>query len=260
MSDSANLSELWQGWKPPDALRRSCPREVSLTRAGIALLVTCGLLMAGGVAVGIAIGAKAKRESANARLLREQGVDSQAEVTRLWIASDGKDRQHRVAYRFTGDDGSTHKSSASVRQSFWKTLAVGAFLPVRYVPSKPGIHYLKVNGPRRTPAWVPYAVGAPMMLAGLLLPLTIQRQKRLLADGRPAPGVITRYRRTQTNHGAQTWISYEFQLLGGGVRKGRASVDRRIGAEGSVICILYDPDNPRRNAPYPMGLVKVATL
>jgi hypothetical protein len=94
---------------------------------------------------------------------------------------------------------------------------------------------------------------------GGLLPLTVRRQRHLLADGRPAPAVVTRYSRLQTEHGAQNIVYYEFALLGGGTCKGRASTNRRLPV-GSAICVLYDPDNPRRSAPYPMCLVKLAAL
>jgi hypothetical protein len=31
-------------------------------------------------------------------------------------------------------------------------------------------------------------------------------------------------------------------------------------AEGSIVTVLYDPNKPRRNAPYPMETVRLAAI
>jgi hypothetical protein len=57
------------------------------------------------------------------------------------------------------------------------------------------------------------------------------------------------------NHGK--FLKYEFSLAGGGVEKGSGGSTRKPPAIGSTICILYDRDNPRRNAPYPFDMTRV---
>ena len=51
-------------------------------------------------------------------------------------------------------------------------------------------------------------------------------------------------------------LLYEFQLLDGTNVKGRSDV-RKVPAEGTALCVLYLPDNPRRNALYPLSLVRL---
>jgi hypothetical protein len=53
------------------------------------------------------------------------------------------------------------------------------------------------------------------------------------------------------------FVLYEFQLLSGTVMKGRSNGGRRTPGVGSPVCVLYDRDNPRRNAVYPLCLVKL---
>ena len=49
-------------------------------------------------------------------------------------------------------------------------------------------------------------------------------------------------------------MTYEFPLLGGGVASGKASASK-TSAVGATIAVLYDPDKPGRNHPYPFSLV-----
>jgi hypothetical protein len=86
----------------------------------------------------------------------------------------------------------------------------------------------------------------------VVLAMLLRKQVRLLTEGRPAPGIVTGWRRTKGG----TVLRYEFVLLNGATAKGRGK-SRRPPAIGSPICVLYDPENPRRNAPYPLCLVKL---
>jgi len=64
---------------------------------------------------------------------------------------------------------------------------------------------------------------------------------------------VTGHRRTKDG----TILRYEFVLLNGATARGAARAD--VLAIGSQVCVLYDPENPRRNAPYPLTLVKLTT-
>ena len=171
--DSSNLSNLLEGWTPPERLDRSWPRPVRLSGRGIVLFVVTGLIAAGGLVEA-------------AFLAHESGHDA-------------------------------------------------------------------------VPAWLPFVVGFFSVAATLVLPFKVHRERHLLADGRPAPAVVTRLRRRRTDHGAQNIVYYEFPLTEGGTCRGHYNIRRRSMPEGSVICVLYDPDDPRRSAPYPTCLVKLVT-
>ena len=239
-----------ENWTPPDGLGYSSLRPVQLTGAGIALLVVAGAMLLGAVAAGIGLGTVFRRQVKDLRLLSEQGVNTDAQITRLWRSS-GKDQQHLLSYRFTVEERE-YVARKGVPSRIWQTLTVGSSLPVRFLPSDPKVNHPTEWSDTPMPNWVPYLVfGALIATAfGCTIPLRIQM--RLLTEGRPAPGIVTGQRRTKNG----TVIRYEFKLLNGATAKGRGQ-SRRPPAIGAPICVLYDPENPRRNAPYPLTLVKL---
>ncbi len=88
----------------------------------------------------------------------------------------------------------------------------------------------------------------------------LRRQRYLLAYGRVAPARITSHgRKMRTQHGSELGqqFFFEFPQLSGAMAKGKAGPSKKPPAIGTVIPVLYDPDNPRRNAPYPLSLYKI---
>jgi hypothetical protein len=237
-------------WTPPDGLGYSSLRPVQLTAAGIALLVLAGAMLLGAVAAGIGLGTTARRQAKDLRLLQEQGVNTDAQITRVWRSS-GKDQQHLASYRFTVQDRA-YTARKGVPARIWQTLRAGSSLPVRYLPSNPKVNHPTGWDDTPMPPLVPYLVFAAMAAVASVLTMLLRKQMQLLTEGRPAPGIVTGHRRTKDG----TVIRYEFQLLNGATAKGRGQ-SRRPPAIGSQICVLYDPENPRRNAPYPLCLVRL---
>ena len=239
-----------ESWTPPDGLGYSSLRPVGLTGGGVALLVVAGMMLLGAVAAAIGLGTTARRQAKDHRLLQEQGVNTDAQITRLWRSGD-KNQQHLVSYRFTVQERE-YVARKGVPSRIWQTLRAGSSLPVRYLPSDPKVNHPTEWDDTPMPNWLPYLLsGALVAIAfGVTIPLRIQM--RLLTEGRPAPGTVTGHRRTKDG----TILRYEFQLLNGATAKGRGQ-SRRPPAIGAPICVLYDPENPRRNAPYPLTLVKL---
>jgi hypothetical protein len=237
-------------WTPPDGLGYSTLRPVQLTGAGIAMLVVAGAMLLGAVAAGIGLGTTARRQAQEHRLLSEQGVSTEAQITRVW-RTGGEDNQHLVSYRFTVQERA-YVARKKVPQRIWQTLKVGSSLPVRFLPSNPKVNHPTGWDDTPMPPWAPYLVFAAMVAVASVLAMLLRKQMQLLTEGRPAPGTVTSHRRTKDG----TIIRYEFQLLNGATAKGRGQT-RRPPAIGSQICVLYDPENPRRNAPYPLRLVKL---
>jgi hypothetical protein len=98
-----------------------------------------------------------------------------------------------------------------------------------------------------------------MAVCGLLIPLPLLSQRRLLANGRAALGHVTSHSAEHHGtHGAKLGkkFHYEFQLLSGATGKGAAGPSKNPPAIGGTICVLYDPETPRKNAPYPLSLVR----
>jgi hypothetical protein len=95
-------------------------------------------------------------------------------------------------------------------------------------------------------------VAAFLAAVGGLFTIPLRYQGWLLAEGRPALAVVTRHAKTDKG----TVIHYEFTMLSGSQGKGRSGPSRKPLAVGATLCVFYDPDNPRRNAPYPLPLVE----
>ncbi|MBL8173319.1 MAG: hypothetical protein JNK48_01530, partial [Bryobacterales bacterium] len=79
--------------------------------------------------------------------------------------------------------------------------------------------------------------------------------KYLLAEGRIAPGVITGVKEA---HGHKHAYRYEFPLLSGGVGQGKMYPTHNAHFVGEKVCVVYLPDNPDRNALYPLSMVRQA--
>jgi hypothetical protein len=67
-------------------------------------------------------------------------------------------------------------------------------------------------------------------------------------------------RRYSYAHHGQKNIHYEFPLLSGGIAKGKSGPTRRLPAIGATLCVIYDRENPSRNAPYPLEMAKLANV
>jgi hypothetical protein len=104
-------------------------------------------------------------------------------------------------------------------------------------------------------AWGAWLTGGILCAIGALFPLIVRGERRLLAEGRVAPGMVTRLSRSQ--HGCV--VHYEFALPGGGFGKGRSGPNHKPPAVGDVVPILYDAEHPRRNRLYPLSMVKLAS-
>jgi hypothetical protein len=106
--------------------------------------------------------------------------------------------------------------------------------------------------------WVPFVVSVALILLSVLCRLLISRERRLVSEGRAAPAIVTGHVKRHSSHGGtHRYIEYEYRLLSGAVMKGRMSVDK-LPAPGSVICVLYDPNEPRRTSRCPPPLVRPA--
>ncbi len=239
-----------ENWTPPYGLGYSSLRPVQLTGSGIAMVVLAVALVLGAIAAGVGLGTTAKRQAQEHRLLSQQGVNTEAQITRVW-RTGGEDQQHLVSYRFTVEERA-YVARKKVPSRIWKTLRAGSSLPVRYLPSNPKVNHPTEWSDSPMPNWVPYLVFAALVGTASALAMLLRKQMWLLTEGRPAPGIVTGHRRTKDG----TVIRYEFTLLNGATAKGRGQ-SRRPPAIGSQICVLYDPENPRRNAPYPLSLVKL---
>jgi hypothetical protein len=202
-------------------------------------------------AIALLLSSEIKRDKERDRLLNEEGVQTTATVERVWRESN-KEGSHMVAYRFTVD-GNHFSSTSKLHRSAWVRLNPGDPLPIRYARQQPSINYPVSGAPGPAPGWLPWAMAPLFIWPSIFFWFLIRRQSQLLAEGRPAPGTVTKIRRAK-----QLAVHYEFPILSGETIKGRCQVNRRSTLQtGAPVCVLYMPDNPRRNGIYPLELVKL---
>jgi hypothetical protein len=243
-SDPAN-------WTPPEGLGYSSARPVELATGGKVLVGLGILFLILGPTIALVVENKIRSERQRDRRLADQGADATATLIRVWRESD-KERTHMVSYSFTAD-GREFTGQSKLYREAWSNLHPGDPLPIRYLPLHPDVNHPAQRTPGPPPDWFPWFMGGIFIWPPFLFWAMISRQSRLLAEGRPAPATITQIRRAK-----QLIASYEFKLLSGGVMKGRSQVGRRTSlTPGAQACVLYLPDNPRRNALYPLELVRL---
>ena len=254
MRPSVTTPELLRAFTPPPELTSSPPREVRLTAAGRAVIVLSWLLAASAIAAGILLHAEVRRQSDTARALEDRGRTTEAVVDRLWRKkSDGKPAFAALHFDV---DGRRVAAEQRMQLTAWQDLRIGSRVAVRYLPENPTTFVLAGARDRQMPAFVPYLASGALALISILCAAAVRSQRWLLAEGRPAPAVVTALHKHQSSHGGtHRSIRYEFPLLGGGVATGKAAVSRNAAPVGATICIVYDPDRPGRSRPYPFALV-----
>jgi hypothetical protein len=249
--------DLQRTFVPPRELGTSRPRDVRLTGGGRAVLVLSVALFVAAVAAGIGLYRAAVRQADDRRAFAGDAIDTRGDVVRLWRSSD-KEKSPWVSYRYTVEERA-YEGRTKIALSKWRALQVGATLPVRYLRANPGRSLAAGVQPDAIPAWLPFVVAAALAGAAWLCLYMISVQRRLLMEGRAAPAVVTGHTKTHTPQGGtQQSIAYAFPLLSGATAAGKSAASRRPPAIGSVICVLYDPERPRRSMPYPLPLVRPA--
>ena len=255
MNDDEMLQKAQEGWRPPEGLHGSLPRESTLTGAGRALLALAVAFFLGAATAGVGLQILVRDRAEAVKLAREQGVTTQAVVTRLWRGKDDS-RQPWVAYRFDAN-GTLCDAQRKVPLTTWSRLAVGSRIEVVYVPSRPEVNYPRGHIGELIPVWLPHLAAVALAGFGTLFLFSIHRERRLLEEGRAAPGVVTEHRRRGGEHRAHgTEFRYRFAMFSGSIGQGRGRPRRNPPEIGSTICVIYDPDHPSTNAPYPFQLVR----
>jgi len=250
MSPNEDLTALQRNWTPPAELSGSATREIRLSAGGKVLSVLAALFFAGAIAAGAGLSHVIARQEKERQTLREGSAEVEAMVTRHW-RTGGKSDTPKVSYEFEYA-GHTYHGSANAPGRIWRTLSVGSPIAVRFVPSNPELNHPAEWDVEVLPKIMPGVIAALLILMAVLLVFAIRREMALLSDGRPAPARVTKVRRVKNGH----VVRYEFATLNGSVVKGRGEA-RKAPPVGSTISVIYDRDNPKRNAPYPLKLVRV---
>jgi hypothetical protein len=243
---------------PPELLR-SAPRPVGLTPAGVALVFVALAALAGSVAAAVGLSAVAKRDAERARLLPSEARTTAATVTR--VRRRGNEGQVTFDYRYVAEGHErTGRGKVRKRDPLAARIAEGDSLTVRYLASEPGRSWLDGHQPKRFPFWLPAAAAAMLAIGPAVIATILRRQHELLENGRAALAQVTATKKVRHSHGGTSRVEYEWNLLSGARARSRYDTDRKAPAVGSVVPIVYDPDQPRRSALYPLRLVRVKEL
>ena len=256
MNQATNL-ETQALWRPPAELLRAIPRPSRLSAAGKLIAIFGWLLPAGAPVLGTWLYLQASGGQDRSRELRDAGIATQADIVRV-STTRGEKRRRVVSYRYFAA-GHSYTGRQTLRRTDRRPFEAGSTIEVRFLPSQPQSSWMDGYGPRGMPSWP--AVVLPLGLALCTLPMiyVIRRQRMLFEYGRPAQAVILESKRIHHSHGASHYrVRYEFQTLSGSTRKGSYNASRKPPAAGTAITVLYDPDEPKRSAPYPLQFIRLA--
>jgi hypothetical protein len=239
-----------QIWEPPRELQRSLPRPVRLKPAGVFYAVFGVFFLLAAIGIGWVTDVQGKAWDR----VEQQGETTGAAITRLWIAG-GKSSTPMVSYRFMA--GSTEiAGKSSVSQKIWNRLHAGDSLAIRYVALAPNLNHPTQGASAPAPAWLVFSV---ILWPTFVFWTIVYRQRRLLSLGAPVRGTATEIKPERLGRGGR---GKKFRVLCSFTPAGQQAMTatfyrRTAPAVGTEVCLLYDPDNPRRNAVYPLETVKV---
>ena len=245
------MAELRRGWQPPVELQRSAPREVELTACGKAMLIMGAVFLLAGFVLAYVIDRKARHQAEDARLLWTEGATTEGTVTRRW-RDGGDSHTHYIAYQFHFA-GRMYTGQSDTPGRIWDTLSPGAPIDIRFAPDAPATNHPADWEMSRLPRWLPFMMPPMFGIMLVAFVLAVGRQKALLSEGRPAPGRVTKLTRTKGGK----MIHYEFAPVDGSLRNGKGGPSRRVPEIGETVCVVYDPDRPRRSALYPLDFVRL---
>src|SRR5581483_1276108 len=253
--DQSEIKRTTQSWARPPELMRSTPRSVALAAGGKGMTAGAIILLASAIGMGILFASIARSDADRARLLQTQGEDTDGTIMRVWERRSGKSTQHMVTYTFFAR-GVLRSLDQDVSRSSWNAATAGEHIRVRYVPSKPDIGYWIGNPLEQMPIWLVLVFPTAMLAIAFFIWLNVRRYRYLLENGRPAAGVVTRCRVFRGKGRPTITANYEYLPSEGGVRKGRANIAAELPV-GSVITVLYKPENQSRSMPYPSQMVRL---
>ncbi len=230
---------------PPGSL----PRDVRLTAAGAVVAMLAVILAAGSLASGVLLYVFSTRDQARNRQYERDARTAEAEVIRI-VRHGGEHPWREAIYRYAVS-GREYEGRAGAA----KSVEAGSRIPVRYLASEPERSWLpgQLGG---VPVWLVAAVPPPLAIGALAIARAVRRQRRLLAGGRIAEARITGSRRVRRGEHTGYRITYEFRTLSGALRTGSYERSRRPLETGGTVTIVYDPDEPRRSALYPLNFVR----
>ena len=230
-----------EGWTAPRELTGALPRKTRMASGGVTLVVGAAVFLLLGSACLFVVFGMAAQEMARTAELRRGSREATGVVTELRLGRGAVE----VSYTFTAD-GTAFMGKCYVPAAHRAGLLVAGAIPIRFLSSNPAMnHPAEWEGPDAG-RWVPGGVvGTFIALIGVPLIIQLRRDRQLVAEGVAAAGLIVKC----SPRAKGGWdAKYQFRRQDGRVARGSSYSDRL--EVGSTVCVLYLPQNPRRNKIY----------
>jgi hypothetical protein len=223
----------------PSELLGQLPRRTRLEKP-IQWVVVVTILLGIVVAIILWAGKFAVQLTETRTALRHESSEATGVVDDIW--------RSRVNYSFAAN-GRSFTGSAS---RSGPKLRVSDPLTIRYLPSNPAVNHPAAWEEPTVAALFPFWIPTVLVLILVMMLIRMRIIRRLLSEGMPAVAVVTK--RCRGARGG-VYVVYEFRTEEGRAMTGSdGESPEDIGAN---ICVLYLPQNPRRNMRYPSSDYRV---
>jgi hypothetical protein len=230
------------------------PRRIQLTVNGITLAVVTAIISASAVIFTCFIAAEAARQVQIRTALRSADNETLGKIEKLHQPYSLKEY---VDYTFIAN-GKTYRGKAIVPLEVYHTIRLASSLSIRYLPENPALnHPVDWEWSVRS-EWDP--IFTVILVAGLgcllfLVP-RMRFERRLAIEGVAAIGVVTKCS-VSGRGGEFINLKYDFRTQDGILVQGRGDFKTRQEI-GTKILILYLPQKPKQNGPYPLTAWRIA--
>jgi len=209
--------------------------------------------------------------------LRDRGVEETAEVTGLHLENHKGSIHHHVTYAFHVKDG-FYTGESVVSEKDYLKLNIGSKIDIVYDPTKLETSQQNIENYTQSgqgyKKYISIFLAISAIIAGAYVAVMLhmlrsrQFEMRLLMWGAQTTAKITRETQYETRQGKRSKITYEFSVPGHGTFIGTRddiptedsphsfeAALRKALIESPIA--LYQPDDPRKNALYPLTEVSL---
>lgn len=235
------------------------PRATRLSSAGMVVAIACVAAISGGIWGGMSLYQHASTSRRHAALAGTAKTPVIGRVTAVELRGDDEDDEDDtravVRYEYVVD-GRSYRGSSRLRPREPHAFVAGGPIALAYITSEPSVGWMEGHPPQPYPMWPAYLVPSAALIGSAIAFALLQRQRRLLTDGRLAVATITRVDKKRSDKGTYWRVEYQWQLLSGATRTAHYSHSRKDPpAIGEQLPIIYDRDAPQRQRRYPLPLV-----